>query len=359
MKKVVWFLSVAVVIGGMVSTAWGQYRVEQGRVLDASNRVGSGGLNAPRRAYDFNAGNRIVTGNVPLGRGFRGFSPITDPRTFGLGSSIVGGGFTAVGSGLLGRSVSALPSDQLTPFQRDSYNLADFQRYRLGLRGSGNYGAYYSPYSTMTDMRTLLRGGYRPGTSQLLNPYQVPPSGFVSAPTDPLAEARRNAAGPLSVPTRLIRAGTGQTVAGQVNRQLLSTPLFRAAFREVPVTELADRARQGEGEATAGMGPAASLMGPVEVRSSRSSLLGGGSAQAAAGRQGVSGRLANVLARASREEAMRVDGGFGGGRGAGGRPPGTGGCVRLDARGEQSAAAFEADCRGGGGEGRRRLAWIA
>jgi hypothetical protein len=40
------------------------YQIQGGNVLDASNRVGSGGLNPAVRSYDFGAGNRLMSGNV-------------------------------------------------------------------------------------------------------------------------------------------------------------------------------------------------------------------------------------------------------------------------------------------------------
>jgi len=80
-------LAVAVTLGGLVAgQTLGQYRVgDDGRALDANNRVGSGGLNegGARMPYGYGAlGNNIVTGNVTGGREFRGFVPYTDPRAF-------------------------------------------------------------------------------------------------------------------------------------------------------------------------------------------------------------------------------------------------------------------------------------
>lgn len=51
-----------------------QYRIEQdGRLLDASPRLGSGGYNSGGIPYTaYSQGNRIVTGNVTAGREFRG-----------------------------------------------------------------------------------------------------------------------------------------------------------------------------------------------------------------------------------------------------------------------------------------------
>lgn len=54
---------------------------QDGRALDANNRVGSGGYNQ-RRDIDQPSGNQIVTGNVTAGRQFRGPVPYSDPNVF-------------------------------------------------------------------------------------------------------------------------------------------------------------------------------------------------------------------------------------------------------------------------------------
>src|SRR5688572_22068134 len=53
--------------------AHAQYRVgEDGRLLDANNRIGSGGYNTGGIPYTaLMQGNRVVTGNVTAGREFR------------------------------------------------------------------------------------------------------------------------------------------------------------------------------------------------------------------------------------------------------------------------------------------------
>lgn len=73
----------------VVAPAMGQYRVgDDGRALDASNRVGSGGRNdggasVNNSPYQGNVtGNQIVTGNVTGGREFRGNINYTDPSAF-------------------------------------------------------------------------------------------------------------------------------------------------------------------------------------------------------------------------------------------------------------------------------------
>src|SRR5688500_15652928 len=68
------------------SSANAQYRInEDGRALDASNRVGSGGINphdSPQRVGEGISGNDIVNRNVTGGKHFRGHVPYSDPREF-------------------------------------------------------------------------------------------------------------------------------------------------------------------------------------------------------------------------------------------------------------------------------------
>lgn len=71
--------------------AGAQYRVNaDGHALDASNRIGSGGVNphdSSKRVGDTVAGNDIVTGNVTGGKQFRGRVPYTEQRAFRNGNS--------------------------------------------------------------------------------------------------------------------------------------------------------------------------------------------------------------------------------------------------------------------------------
>ena len=68
----------------LAGSIYGQQRINtDGHALDASNRVGSSGVNpddsSKRVAAPLN-GNDIVTGNVTGGKQFRGQVPYTDPR---------------------------------------------------------------------------------------------------------------------------------------------------------------------------------------------------------------------------------------------------------------------------------------
>src|SRR3954454_3687303 len=83
-KHQISILSAAVAIA-VSSLAIAQYRTgNDGRALDANNRVGSGGLNgggssSPYAINGNQIGNDLVTGNITAGRGFRGLVPYTAP----------------------------------------------------------------------------------------------------------------------------------------------------------------------------------------------------------------------------------------------------------------------------------------
>lgn len=220
------------------------YQIQGGNVLDASNRVGSGGLNPAVRAYDFGAGNRLMSGNVTGGRSFQGYSPIRDTSSLGLGNPA----WSSSGGLGSGRFNPFLPSDRLSNFQRDSYSIGDALQRQGGAigRSSTTYATpYYSSSGAVANTGAILGGSNRPGTSQLLNPFSVP--GMTGTQfADPLASARGLSGDgtSLAMPTRLVRANSGIPVTGQVNNRLLENPLFAGAFREVAVTDLARLGQQ-------------------------------------------------------------------------------------------------------------------
>lgn len=256
-----------ILAGGVAATlasgmASGQ-QIQQGNVLDANNRVGSGGFNAPRPLYDFNAANRIMTGNVAGGMAFQGVSPIRDANSLFLGGT--------TGSGLLSRGTtgSGLPSDMLNNFRRDSFSLEDYRRAGAGW---GGISPYYSPWSTVLNAGAIAAGQNRPGTSQVQNPYQPLDSVLAGQRTNLLSSAMESSASGnlLKVPNQVVRATTGQPFSGSVDYRLMGNPLFAGAFRQVSAAEIADQARPGLGEALAagpgGPMPAAQLRGPVDLR---------------------------------------------------------------------------------------------
>jgi tetratricopeptide (TPR) repeat protein len=84
-----WLRTAALAAAVMViasADAHAQFRSDNnGRALDASNRVGSGGSNGEagdNRVGGPVSGNQIVTGNVTGGKEFRGFVPYSDPNEF-------------------------------------------------------------------------------------------------------------------------------------------------------------------------------------------------------------------------------------------------------------------------------------
>jgi hypothetical protein len=233
--------------------AAGQYFVQQGNVLDANNRLGSGGLNyGGASPYRPNQTNRIVTGNVTAGTAFRGYSPVRDPNSFFLGAAQATAG-TGV-SGLIpgfGGGIGALPSDRLTTFRRDSVSINELRR----LAASPNMAPlpYYSRTSTVADTGQILRGLNEPGTSQLQSSYVPLRRDLYTQPINPLDAARNSLVGtPLSVDTRLVRADTGRSLTGPVNKRLLGSPLF-GGVREVPISKLTAQVDNGIVPPTTGL----------------------------------------------------------------------------------------------------------
>lgn len=245
------------------ASAWGQYYVQQGNVLDANNRVGSGGLNYGARSYAVNSANRLVTGNVTGGRYFQGFSPVRDSSSLFL--SGVSGVIDRDNLGIVsGRAT--LPSDRLSSFRRDSYSVGD------PVRNINTPAPYYPLSSTVADTGAIARGLNRPGSSQLRSSYMLPQPDLRATPSDPLDTARSSLVGrPLSVQPQLVRIDTGQAVTGRVNPQLLASPLF-GAFRQVPVGDLAAKAEQNPLQPTSPTSPLDLRVGsrtPVDLRVDR------------------------------------------------------------------------------------------
>jgi hypothetical protein len=85
-RSSVLFAAAAAVPLFVTASAHGQYRVGQdGRALDANNRIGSGGNNpndSTKRVGEVLNGNDIVTGNVSGGKQFRGQIQYTAPNEF-------------------------------------------------------------------------------------------------------------------------------------------------------------------------------------------------------------------------------------------------------------------------------------
>lgn len=283
-RLITWLAAMWGVLALAGGSALGQHQVRQGQVLDANQMLGSGGLNQPRGALQVDRANQMITGNVAGGLSFRGYSPIRDPGAFrsmpAAPGTIAGGALTSGGFG----SGSYLPSDSLYSFQRDSYGIADYQAGRMP------YGAitpYYSTSSTVLSTGSIVSGQNRPGTSQPRNPYQTPSDLLGAQRSNLLSSVQDSSAGGtlLAVPSRVVRATTGQPVTGQVDYRLMSNPLFAGAFREVSSRDLARETSPGEAlgygqgiaqpqsaQPIAGPMPPAQVQGPVDLLANRAPL---------------------------------------------------------------------------------------
>lgn len=315
-----WMIGVLVVTVA-AGSASGQYLVRQGQVLDANQMVGSGGLNQGRGYLQFDRSNQIITGNVAGGLSFRGYSPIRDPGAFYTtplpppGSGLLGG--SLLGSARLEQNISGtgsvgyLPSDSLYTFRRDSYGTTD---YRYGRTPYSGLMPYYSS-SMARSTGEIVAGRDRIETSRLVNPYQTPTGALAGQRASLMSETVGG--GALAVPSRWVRATTGQPVAGNVDYRLLANPLFAGAFQEVSEQELAARVRAGQGQAgakTPAEGTPGALVGPVKPSEARNLIDGrvkpmtgqdlrvkGERTQVGETGPTVDSRLSNVFARAAED----------------------------------------------------------
>jgi len=249
-------------------SARGQYQIEQGRLLDANTRLGSGGLNYAQPQYGYNAGNRLMTGNVAGGQSFRGISPVGSPNSLFLGGSLLDPNSLAASARTSQSSSYTLPSAQLDAFRRDSFNYWDYrnQGYGLGNQVTG-FIPYYSSSSTVTNTGAIIAGKNRLGTSQVYNSYESLGSGVSTGPIDPYAAKGSLVPGgsSLAVPSRLLRKVSGQSLAGDVNSQLLQSRLFSGAVRQMTLTELSSQ-RTREEALGSDMTVPAPLTGRVDLR---------------------------------------------------------------------------------------------
>lgn len=119
-----------------------------GRLLDANNQVGSGGINraAPRNL--FNTANLYVTGNTTRGTAFQGYSPVYNQ--FSL--------FTS------------LPSTALANFERDSVGLEVIS----GVSGAGITNPYFNRTQTVANAGAIGDGRNLIGSSTPANSLFAP-----------------------------------------------------------------------------------------------------------------------------------------------------------------------------------------
>lgn len=246
-------------VGGIISSlAFGQVnRIQQGNLLDANNRVGSGGMNMIGQTYDFNAGNRIVSGNVVGGRAFRGYSPIRDSSSLFLGSPVNAGTRTSSGTALWGNNYYGSPVDRLNNFYRDSYSYSD-QRPPFD---TGRSDAYYSNIGNVANTGAIIQGLNRIGTPQLLNPNQSQQSSRLYTDQGYADVYGQNLGG------TLVRADTGQPLTGRVNNRLLRSSLFAGAVRPTTAAELADEtARLRESMGVLAYAQQRQAIGPIDLQ---------------------------------------------------------------------------------------------
>lgn len=137
-----------------VAFAQVDYRVNyrqnsNGRLFNANNRLGSGGINPQSQSsfpygYDYGVySNRVVSGNVTGFSGFRGASPIPGVNQFRVG----------------------LQSDMLAPFRARSVSI-DQVRSGSTLRST----TYYDPATSIADAGAIRYGLNQPGSSVLSSP---------------------------------------------------------------------------------------------------------------------------------------------------------------------------------------------
>jgi tetratricopeptide (TPR) repeat protein len=127
------------------SVALAQGQIDAGRSNDASNRVGSGGRNQAgfgsnygQQNYIINNGNRIVTGNVSMGREFRGNVGYTDPTAFrGRTAGIVSDNFARNSAGVpRGNAPEPVPNSSV-PFYGAAQTVAPPPGFQLNASRTG------------------------------------------------------------------------------------------------------------------------------------------------------------------------------------------------------------------------------
>ncbi|HNO77540.1 MAG TPA: hypothetical protein PKN33_05715 [Phycisphaerae bacterium] len=130
-----------------------------GRLLDANNQVGSGGINRAAPQNLFNTANLYITGNTTRGTAFQGFSPVRNQ--FSL--------FTS------------LPSTALANFERDSVGLES-----ISGSGAGFINPYFNRTQTVANAGAIIAGRNLIGSSAPANSYFAPPTSLQSPLTNGL-----------------------------------------------------------------------------------------------------------------------------------------------------------------------------
>lgn len=221
----------------------GQQLIRGGNALDANPQRGSGGFNPAGRQYDFNAGNRIVSGNVSGGRAFQGYSPIRDSSSLFLGSPNYNSYGTTGSSISRSRSgyTSGYAADSLSNFYRDSYSYGDD---RDPYAPAWRSGAYYSSPAYAAGASGYAQGLNRLGSSQAGGLYgPIRPGRLLSAtPQDPLVAARQSLQGGSAVAQipDVYQTRSGGVSADQVVRDAAQDQAATGGAGPRPLTSMVD-----------------------------------------------------------------------------------------------------------------------
>jgi len=214
-------LALAFLVALAADTAAQIARPLPGAARDASNQVGSGGINSPVPMQPVNTGNLFMTGNVAGGRQFRGYAPVRDASSL----------------------FAPLPTSHFSGFRADSIGVSDV----VGGRSNYQVNPYFAPSQTVTNVGAIARGLNQPGSSIPLNPYTSPRAGVTSQwpgaampyaeslGTDPLtrpldAEATWASPGPYSAIPRGGTAPAADPRAWALSRSPLFAPAAMQPF---------------------------------------------------------------------------------------------------------------------------------
>ncbi len=224
-RSTVWYAVAGLVTVLSGSVAGQQVRPLTGNAIDASNQIGSGGINPATPTYNFNAANLFVTGNVAGGRQFRGFSPVRDPSSL----------FTSMPSGGIGSFEADAISVQDVLAGRTNYSFSPYYDRSQTVLGAGAIGRGLNAPGSSIPRTTSLYGGSTRGlgtrmgdplpfagtgtyslSSQPLDGYPWPSSTFTpysSIPLNPLEPREGLDAAPLTQ-SPLFAPSTLQQLAG-------------------------------------------------------------------------------------------------------------------------------------------------
>lgn len=192
------FAAALVVVAG-VAPVLGQYQVNTANPLDASNRIGSGGVNtaASLRAQRLYTPNDVITGNVTAGKAFRGPVGYSNPREFsGPSGSAVSDTFVRESVGVPTRGQTQVLPNQSTAFYGQRL-IGPAPSNFVQDRTTGTYTAAAPIGQQPLDFRTDAMKGTLPRPGQAIAPGQVDPlTGLPGGTIDDMLHRRRFGDGP-------------------------------------------------------------------------------------------------------------------------------------------------------------------